>query len=886
MSDYYFLSRKIMLEDFKDIQITEKGAIRIETENGVKRIRGTGIYDQRFFRRMKETNPDANFYIKLNAKMPSIFCNYAIFGSHAKKVKGLLEFQFILYDGDIITDVANFDFENCDDSLLFYGEEAAKQYLWSTLEKAKRFSPVEKMATFNSYEEWFAMNNVNSFLIPDLSFRKPKLIKNGKDIINPDINKLYETLFDINDNNSLFFSYDTPKFMQYFSAKNIFKIKSEIEEGLYSILSSGKKCLVKKEGISEKLSAAIRGTIVPNPFIKEDEIEIGTIFADYLYPEFMGLWNNSKELNFLVSRGVLQVPPEVFSYTIDWMTDEELEDKRKQMNNSFVLDYYFPWWSDKYGFIPEDRLEEIKREVNEKRLAFYKENKSDIPYCVCVGRNPTICQLSMYSARPIFRDSIGKGLSNNENSDKLTDISALNSYVEFDEELPERKTICYSEYPEDVVAINPLVCDGMNADFDGDILLIIPLCTREANIEAQNLLASLNYITVDSGNIRNKIPKEFLFAMKMIYQKNKRLTNKINKIIGGTYTFDEAKKQLNYISREKYEEIFDILKDNIWFYGGGLTFQDMKDGITKGTISNQLVQDLEAEEDILALLNKEDKNYSSDDSEKFIAKVKASNVTEIADSGYFYKKLASCMDSVTTFIDDCGSSGTLIKTKDLLDDEELFDFKVRDMYVTELGKNYSRYDDFVEDVQAKKIKSIHYRSPISCLEARNRCFCKKCCGSISAGGRDLNDENIGIISTLAITENVTQSSLSSMNNGIQENVNVILEKPFSTKNNSSFDTFVEEIKGICEAMKSVGVESRWYEIALLGRVYKASYNNDDDKYMSTTFVASSSRTNDPIGAFLFKPSKDNIFKLLCGEMGYGNNFMIRSAKAKNLFGLF
>lgn len=887
MTNYYFLTRKIKIEEAKDIQITEKGSLKIETINGFKKIRGTGIYDNSLFRKEKEINPDVNFYIKLNSKTPSIFCNYSIFRSNAKIVKGLLEFKFIMYDGVIIKDIDNFDFVNCDDNLFEYGEEAALAYLWNNLNKMKKLSDPEKFSIYSQYEEWFAFNNTNCFLIPDLSLRKPKLIKNGKEIINPNINILYEKLFDINEYNTLFFNLNVPKFMKFFSSINIYKIRAEIEEGLYSILSSGKKSLVKKEGISQKLSGAIRGTIVPNPFIEEDEIEIGTIFADYLYPEFRGLWNNSTDLNYLISKGVLKIPNEVFKYEIDWITEEEIKELKKNKNNSYLYEYFYPWWEERYSFIPEEKLVEIKESINRKRLDFYKNNQSDVPYYVVVDRNPTICQLSMFSARPVFRDSIGNTMFFNENADKISNVSSLKSSII--EDATGRQTIDYSDYCEDILSINPLVCDGMNADFDGDILLVIPLYTVEANLEAMNLRASLNYITVDSGNIRNSIPKEFMFAMKMIYQKSPDISKQINDIFGADLSFDEAKKSLSYISRDKYEKIFDILKNHIWQYGGGLTFKDMKDGIEIGKINNKLVHDLESEEDILALLNKVDKNYSSEESEKFILKVKASNVTEIADSGYFYKKLASCMDSISTTLDDCGSEGTEIEVSRFFEEggEELFDFKIKDMFVTELDREHSRFDHFIEDVTKRNLKTIHYRSPISCLESNNRCFCKKCCGKISAGGRELNNDNIGIIATLAITENVTQSSLSSMNNGISENVNVVLEKPFKTKNNSSFESFVNEIKSICDNMSGVGVESRWYEIALLGRVYRnnSSKSDNEDKYMSTTFI-SSSRTNDAIGAFLFRPSKDNLFKLLCGDSGYGNNFLIKSCKAKNLFGLF
>lgn len=357
-------------------------------------------------------------------------------------------------------------------------------------------------------------------------------------------------------------------------------------------------------------------------------------------------------------------------------------------------------------------------------------------------------------------------------------------------------------------------------------------------------------------------------------------------------SFDEDKKALNKISREDYDEIFGILKDNVWDYGGGLTLADIRDGINNKVINNTLAKELESEEDIVNLLNKKDKDYSSDESDVFIQKVKASNVTEISESGYFYKKLASCMDNVNINKEDCESEGECWDSEkfiniDSLSDEEKetlesdFEFNIKDMNINEFNTSFSDFKEFIEALKSKNIDHFHVRTPITCKLAKDRCFCRKCCGKLSSGGRELEYKNIGILATLAITENVTQSCLSSMNNGIEENANKILEQPFELKS-GSFEDFVNIISSLCEKMKSVGVQRRWYEIALLGRIYKEGENI----YKSCTFVTSSKCTNDPMGAFLFSPGKENLRKLLYGGNGSGNLFEIESCKAKNLFGLF
>lgn len=351
--------------------------------------------------------------------------------------------------------------------------------------------------------------------------------------------------------------------------------------------------------------------------------------------------------------------------------------------------------------------------------------------------------------------------------------------------------------------------------------------------------------------------------------------------------FDADKKKLSTIPRDKYEQVFELLAQNIHRYGGGLTFQDLQKG-SKGEsiVDNELVSDLGSDDDIVSLLNKNNKDYSSAESESFILDVKASNITDISESGYFYKKLASCMDNVHIVEYDCGSVGKEIETSTLDNEEtadDFFNYKVKDLIITEFDQPYKDLKTLKSDLKRKKLDKFHVRTPIECEHAKHRCFCKKCCGSMLAGTNSIDSENVGIIATLAITEHVTQGSLSSMNNGREENVNVVLEKGFKIKK-GSYDDFKKIIQEIIDQMGYVGVEARWYELALLGRIYE----NDNGDYVATTFKNSSNYIVDPLGCFLFSPSLDHLKKLLASKSDSivgENDFEINSCKAKNLFDL-
>ena len=250
-------------------------------------------------------------------------------------------------------------------------------------------------------------------------------------------------------------------------------------------------------------------------------------------------------------------------------------------------------------------------------------------------------------------------------------------------------------------------------------------------------------------------------------------------------------------------------------------------------------------EDIMQSVNRRTNNYSEQESKKFMKSVIAANVTDITESGYFYKKLISSCDDMTIEIDDCGSEGEEFK---LPIDEDTFNYKVRNHWVMELNKYVESYDDI------PKTGSIHVRSFLTCNHGI-RHFCKKCAGLYRRShDTEFTPKNIGIYSTLMITEHATQASLDSMNKGTAEKVNVTLEQKIS--NVDDIIEAKEKTKEIIDSIGNVGVESRFYEIALLSR-----WRNGEFSSLQTSFL----KQSDALGAFIYKPTKSSFVKLLLSE---------------------
>lgn len=262
-------------------------------------------------------------------------------------------------------------------------------------------------------------------------------------------------------------------------------------------------------------------------------------------------------------------------------------------------------------------------------------------------------------------------------------------------------------------------------------------------------------------------------------------------------------------------------------------------------------------DDIKKSVDRRNNNYSEAESKKFMQSVIAANVTDITESGYFYKKLISSCDDMTIEIDDCGSEGTEMA---LPIDEDTFNYKVRNHWVMELNKYVEDYEDI------PKTGVIHIRTFLSCNHGI-RHFCKKCAGLYRRSyDTEFTPKNIGIYSTLMITEHATQASLDSMNKGTAEKVNVTLEQKIT-----DVDDIISakaKIQEIIDNIGNVGVESRFYEVALLSRWRDGKFSA-----LQTSFL----KQPDVLGAFIYKSNTTTFNKLLLAGQFEANSMKTKIA---------
>ena len=257
-------------------------------------------------------------------------------------------------------------------------------------------------------------------------------------------------------------------------------------------------------------------------------------------------------------------------------------------------------------------------------------------------------------------------------------------------------------------------------------------------------------------------------------------------------------------------------------------------------------------------------NYSEDESKKYMQSVIAANISDITDSGFFYKKLISSADDMLIVTDDCGSEGIELE---LPVTEEIFNYKIKYRWVNELNKYV---EDFSEIEKLKK-KSIHVRNAVECKNSFKRCFCKKCMGLFRRSyDTEFTPKYIGLYSTLMITEKATQASLDSMNKGVAEKLNVILERKIEPAPHN-IDEAKEAIYNIINEIGwTAHIESRFYEIAMLSR-----WRNNKFEQLISSFT----KQEDKLGAYI---SKDSTFK----DLILAKEFKANTAKTRLAFDIY
>ena len=242
------------------------------------------------------------------------------------------------------------------------------------------------------------------------------------------------------------------------------------------------------------------------------------------------------------------------------------------------------------------------------------------------------------------------------------------------------------------------------------------------------------------------------------------------------------------------------------------------------------------ESKIKSSVNRTMPDYKDKDSTDFMDSVIAANVTDITESGHFYKKLVSSMDDMVIDIDDCHSEGLEFE---LPVEEDEFNYKIRNRWVMELNKYVEDYEDL------PKSGTIHVRTFLTCNHGKRK-FCKKCAGLFRRSyDTEFTPKHIGIY-----------ASLDSMNRCTAVKVNAKLEEKFGikvlkdknggqveeTKAYKDFNLYLKDIYDTINQLQNSGVESRFYELALLSR-----WRNGEVVQLQSSMM----KQDDIFGAFIY-----------------------------------
>lgn len=317
----------------------------------------------------------------------------------------------------------------------------------------------------------------------------------------------------------------------------------------------------------------------------------------------------------------------------------------------------------------------------------------------------------------------------------------------------------------------------------------------------------------------------------------------------------EGLKKYESLKRGEYFEKNQELGEMIWEKEKIPTVADIADfmnGNENNENMNAIFEFLDNKDGFIKMANRTTHSYSQDESTEHVRNVMASNNQEISHAGYFYKLVMAAADDLIIGDIKCNSEGVKYDVSTI--NEDIYDYRIRFMWVNEF-KMYMRmsYNEFLQKVTDAELSSIHVRTPMTCNchPMSEKRICKRCAGALPQ-----NTNNIGNFSALMVTENATQSALSSMNKGCKENMNDILSLGYSG------DYTWEDIKRwaneITDMLQNKNVSARFYEIILISRVRKDLKGNP----FVSTLKGSINHSGNLFGAYIFTPSKKNFEKMV------------------------
>ena len=390
-----------------------------------------------------------DFFIDLTISVPVFLANYD------ELVKSIVKFDktFEKEDFEKIMKYESFIYiENRDmENETFNLIEFDQDLNFETFNQDNVLIGTDALKYLGVSEKWINENTVDYLSIPHPTYR-PLIAENMTIPFITGINMLYSNIIKkINDTIEMHDLAQDRPFYLISEYKMIVILYNQIIESLFDELQNVKFSILKSELISHPISGAIRAVLTNRHDIHEDVLIIGDTLVETLWPYLYEKHNGNMAL-----------------------INEEL--------------------------------------VNEE-------------YLVLVNRPPTICHLSIIAMKPRIASIYPYGHTKDtdecllhnydyaiRNEDLIgviqDDTGDLGDIEKFGRGIEDGIDDCGLR----VIGMNPISMDGLAADVDGDVLLVIALYSKKALKQAQEMLPSKCYQNYANGSIRNHIIEDFIFT--------------------------------------------------------------------------------------------------------------------------------------------------------------------------------------------------------------------------------------------------------------------------------------------------------------------------------------------------------------------------------------
>lgn len=360
----------------------------------------------------------------------------------------LLDLGIEREDAEGIMKYERFVYQNDDGSISIHSLNDALES--DKFDQSRVLIGIDALKAIDVPYEWIVENTVDSLNIPHPAYR-PLIANNMTIPFITGINMLYSNIIrKINDAIEMHdFTKGRPFYLMA-EYRTIVTLYNQIIESLFDELQNVKYSILKSEIISHPISGAIRAVLTNRHDVHEDVLLIGDTLVETLWP---------------------------YLY-------------KKHDGN----------------------MAAINEELVEKN------------YLVLVNRPPTISHLSIIAMKPRIASIYPYGKT--EDTDRCLlhnynyairnenligvfedDTGELGDIERFGQGLEDGIDNCGLR----VIGMNPISMDGLAADVDGDVLLVIALYSKEALKQAREILPSKCYQNYANGSIRNHIIEDFIF---------------------------------------------------------------------------------------------------------------------------------------------------------------------------------------------------------------------------------------------------------------------------------------------------------------------------------------------------------------------------------------